>query len=97
MLCASDAKLASSESVLASAELLADNMIQALTDGCVVKVSFAGKRGLPSSYFNIILRHVVERFGYSVLQDRVAFEFDSKAQRLVFDRSMQRIRALFAV
>ena len=55
-------------------------------------MSLAGLKGLPSSYFNPILRAVREALGLTPLQRRLRFEFDSPAQELVYERSLRAVQ-----
>lgn len=53
-----------------------------------ITLSFRGLRGLSSSYFNILLGTIGSQCGQPALTSRVCYEFDSKAQRMIFERSL---------
>ena len=55
------------------------------------KVSFAGLRGLPSSFYNVLLIQILEKSDGRDLDTIVEFEFDSRPQREVFQRSRDRV------
>jgi hypothetical protein len=56
-----------------------------------VVLSLRGTRGLASSFYNTLLLDLVARFGLETIRERLRFEFDNKAQRWTFDRSMAQV------
>lgn len=78
-------------SIVDSSVALAHQIAQVLRAGSDITVSFAGMRGLSSSYFNPILNAVKDSAGLSVIGQRLAFQFDSKAQEIVFQRSLDAV------
>ncbi len=58
-----------------------------LNDGNDIEVVLAGIRGIPSSYFNVILLRLLDDFGVEQVKNRVTFRFDTDVQRMVFQRS----------
>lgn len=79
------------DSIVDSSTSLAVALVQKLGTGVDITVSFAGMKGLSSSYFNPILKAVKDTAGLSVVGQRLLFEFDSKAQELVFHRSLDAV------
>lgn len=78
-------------SIVENAEILAAAILVELKADRSVIVSLAGLRGAPTSYFNLILRRLVDEVGEAAMRTRVAFEFDSPVQRLVYERSLAAI------
>ena len=78
-------------SIVLSGRLLGDAALRALASSPSVRVSLAGLRGLPSTYFNEFLRIVAEGLGRGHLA-RVVFDFDSPVQRQVYERSLSAVR-----
>jgi hypothetical protein len=79
--------------IVESASLLAEAVISRLQKEQEVEISLAGIHGTSSSYFNTILRTLVEVEGLENVSRRVKFRFDSKAQEHVFGRSWASIQA----
>lgn len=79
-------------SIVENAEILANHVLQSLASTHKVCVSMAGVRGVSSSYFNLLLRRLVNAFDVDVVQDRVMFRFDSPVQEQVFRRSLEAIK-----
>jgi hypothetical protein len=52
-----------------------------------VEISLLGMKGLSSSYFNLLLRMLIEVTGVDQVRDRVRWRFDSPLQKSVFERS----------
>jgi hypothetical protein len=77
--------------IVESSTLLASELVQRLCASGDITVSFAGMKGLSSSYFNPILNAVKAQAGLSIIGNRLVFQFDSKAQQLVFQRSMDAV------
>lgn len=83
-----------SGSVVESASALAQQVVRVLEQGRTVRISLAGVKGLPSSYFNVLLEHIVQLTGFDAIGERVQFEFDSRPQQVVFARSLEAIRRI---
>ena len=80
-------------SVLDIAESIAAEIIRILDAGeSDVQVDLAGMRGVPSSFFNLILLWIGERFGADAI-DRSRFAFRSPLQERVYQRSLHAVRA----
>lgn len=58
-----------------------------------ITVSFAGVRGAGSSYYNVLLRGIVDWAGMDIFEWRIRFEFDLKPQEFVFGQSLRALRA----
>lgn len=85
------------ESLVTSAERLGSGINELLATTDMVSVSFVGLRGVSSSYFNVLLQSIVAAHGIDVLNSRVKFVFETKAQEMVFDRSLQSVRSAVKV
>lgn len=70
---------------------LAEVVIAHINRGGRVRVSFAGLRGLPSSFYNVLLMRILERSDGRDLDAVVEFEFDSRPQEEIFQRSRDRV------
>ncbi|MCY2932484.1 MAG: hypothetical protein NTV86_23915 [Planctomycetota bacterium] len=70
---------------------LAQVVIDRINRDGFARVSFAGLRGLPSSFYNVLLMQVLEKSGGRELDTIVEFEFDSSPQREIFQRSRDRV------
>ncbi|MCI0630006.1 MAG: hypothetical protein L0Y44_05055 [Phycisphaerales bacterium] len=79
-------------SIVLSARLLGRVVVRKLESSEHVHISFAGMRGLPSSYFNELLQMIVSTLKTKDLCERVKFEFDSPVQVQVFERSLAALR-----
>jgi hypothetical protein len=76
------------DSVVGSAERCAVHVVSALRGTDPVVVSFRGMPpGVPSSYYNVLLKAAVDAVGSDHVRIRMAFDLDSAAQRFVFLRS----------
>ena len=75
-------------SVVKSGTAIAEAAIEALKTPGMVSVAFDGLKGATSSYFNEFLRRIDQRCGRPELSERLQFTFDSKVQKMVFDRSL---------
>jgi hypothetical protein len=64
---------------------------KALRSKVSVLISFKGLRGVPSSFFHPLLQDLLEKLGAQWLMNDVNFEFESDAQKSVFDRSRKAI------
>ena len=67
---------------------IAEAAIEALKAPGIVSVAFDGLKGATSSYFNEFLRRIDQWCGRPELSERLQFTFDSKVQKMVFDRSL---------
>lgn len=83
--------------VTESAERAAEAINHALSesDRVMVEVNLCELRGIPSSYFNLLLRRVAEAHGISAI-DRVRFKLGSVVQQRVYERSAQAVRDSYA-
>jgi hypothetical protein len=77
-----------------SAGVVADAVVVYLADHDEVVVDLSGVRGVPSSFFNVLLLRVAEAFGAAALDSRVRFTLDSDAQQDVLNRSLSAARAM---
>lgn len=75
-------------SVVRSGVAVADAALKALEENDVVIVSLQGLKGASSSYFNVFLRRIEEGCGLSEIGEHIQLEFDSKIQKMVFERSL---------
>ncbi|MCC6423353.1 MAG: hypothetical protein IT447_07715 [Phycisphaerales bacterium] len=83
-------------SIVASAELLAKEIVIQLTDHKVVMVDLSQMRGLSSSYFNVLLQRVGDAITLAEFPQRVRLQFDTAAQEQVFNRSLEYARRTVA-
>jgi hypothetical protein len=74
--------------IVRSGELLARQVLETLRHDESVRVQLRGLSGISSSYFNILLKRVIEDMGCDVLH-RVQFDFASPLQKQIFDRSWE--------
>ena len=79
-------------SIVESGIALANEIGGKLRAGEQITVSFAGMRGLSSSYFNPVLNTVKARLGLDVIGQRLIFDFVSAAQQAVFNRSLDAVK-----
>ena len=79
-------------SIVDSGIALANEIVGKLRAGESITVTFAGMRGLPSSYFNPVLKAVKANLGLDVIGQRLTFDFVSPAQQSVFNRSLDAVR-----
>lgn len=77
---------------LGLAPTLARAVTAPLASGTDVVLSFAGVRGVASSFCNSLFRSVSQQAGSAAL-DRLRFKYDSATQELVVSRSFAAIRA----
>lgn len=70
-----------------------DALADALDGGTRVRISFVGVRAPHTSYFNELLRRVVDRHDVSALTERVIFDVPHGAVKFVFDRSFAAVTA----
>ncbi|MBX9735838.1 MAG: hypothetical protein K2X32_02840 [Phycisphaerales bacterium] len=66
----------------------AGDVAAALATSPRVKVSFVGVRGVSSAYFNAFLNELALRCPVGSVPDRIEPEFDSDAQRFLFEKSV---------
>lgn len=79
-----------SRDVVESAELVADNVVSALdASNDVVVVSLRGLRGVPSSFFNVILGRIRASFGVDAIRTRFRVTDASDLQLRVYQRSFE--------
>jgi hypothetical protein len=81
------------EPVVESAERVALAVLEALEDHDVVTLSMDSVRGASSSFYNVIIQRVVERFGIVETERRLQFALTSAAQRMLVDRSIASVKA----
>ena len=81
-----------SEPVVTSAEKLVIAVNDMLRTAEEVSVSFHGLRGVSSSYFNVLLKTIVEIHGIETLDNRVKFAFETQAQEMIFERSLKSVK-----
>ncbi len=79
--------LGEDHSFVATGGRIGEVAIGELSSGKKVVISLKDFRGVPSSFFNILLKVIVDRFGPDVIGESVTFDFDSAAQKEVFRRS----------
>ena len=78
-------------SIVASGERLADVVADRIDAGGasgVTSVSFDGMRGVPPTFFNVLLTRLADRCGLAAVSERVAFRFTSAVQEQVYRRSL---------
>lgn len=81
-------------SIVESARILAEH-VRELTgqeSARQIDVSFAGLKGLTSSYFTMFLRIMLDEFDVTTFNRRIHCGFDSSLQQSVFQRSWEAIR-----
>lgn len=78
-------------SVVDSARALATEIAGQVKAGASVTVDFRGIRGATTSYFNMLLRDLLQSLGHTTLEQRVAFSFASALQSELFDRSRKAV------
>ena len=76
-------------SIVNSGAMLADRALAALGAGQPVEITLAGMRGVSSSYFNILLKQLLDGVGLATFNQRVKFGFDSGVQEQMFRRSFE--------
>jgi hypothetical protein len=79
--------------VLDSAELLASAVVASLQQSDRVSISMAGMPAVSSSFFNVVLRQVLDVYGREGL-DRINMASPSSVLRQVFERSREAARRL---
>ena len=82
-----------SRPVTETAEVVAGAVLRGLDSGGSVTVSVRGVCGVPSSFFNVILKAVQQHVGGRVDPARLGFEFDSKLQEMIYQRSLDAVNA----
>lgn len=87
--------VAPERAVTDSAEDAARAIVAELSSGKPVEVDLTDVRGVPSSYFNLILIRIAEAHGLPAL-DRVTFRFATTVQRATYERSAHAVRESFA-
>jgi hypothetical protein len=75
--------------IVASASLLADEVVRRLAEHDVLLIDLRGMRGVTSSYYNVLLQRVLSVLPMSDLPRRVRFCFDSAAQEQIYGRSLE--------
>lgn len=79
-------------SIVDSARLFGTHLQQvAKSTERIVEVSLVGMKGVSSSYFNLLLRMMIEAMGLEQLKKRIRWRFDSPLQESVFERSWNAI------
>jgi len=84
-----------SASVLESANAIGREAARILRDGGCVVLSVRGVRGVPSSFFNVVLSLVAEALANDFSDGRFAVETDTKTQRMVYERSLEAVSRAF--
>ena len=79
------------DSIVESGVALGNVIVEKLQSGETITVSFAGMRGLSSSYFNPMLQAVKLNAGLGVIGQRLLFDLPSAAQQSVFNRSLDAV------
>jgi hypothetical protein len=74
------------DAVIDSAMRVAVDVVDAIQAGRSVEVDVTDVRGIPSSFFNVIFRHIVDHVGKAGLH-RVTFDTTSSLQRSIMQRS----------
>ncbi|MCC7351131.1 MAG: hypothetical protein IT446_11230 [Phycisphaerales bacterium] len=82
--------------IVASAARLADQVVVQLKIHEFVEVDLSQLRGLPSSYFNVLLQRVIAEITLPEFTRRVRMRFDTPAQELMFNRSLEFARRTVA-
>ena len=75
--------------IVASAARLADEVVRLLSAHDLIEIDLGGMRGVTSSYYNVLLHRVLEVIPAGDFPRRVKLRFDSAAQQLVFNRSLE--------
>jgi hypothetical protein len=75
--------------IVASAARLAEEVVRLLATHDVIEIDLGGMRGVTSSYYNVLLHSVLEVVPPPDFPRRVKIRFDSAAQQLVFNRSLE--------
>lgn len=75
--------------IVESAMRLADAILPRLKEGARVSVSMAGMHGVSSSYFNVLLKRVMDECGPDAVRRRVHLRFNTKAQEGLYWRSRE--------
>jgi len=80
------------ESVVETATRVASDVVALLgRDSSAVRLDFAGMRGTPSSYFNVLFGQIVEAVGSQEFESRVELVFETPTQKLVATRSREAV------
>ena len=79
-------------SIVDSGIALGNVIVERLHAGETITVSFAGMRGLSSSYFNCMFQAVKLSSGLGVIGRQLVFDLPSPAQQSVFNRSLDAVR-----
>jgi hypothetical protein len=80
--------VAKNDTVVQSAERCAAIVVEALREqSATVLMSFRDMPGIPSSYYNVLLKAAVDAVGADEVRTRMVFDLDSGRQRFVFLRS----------
>lgn len=82
----------SSNVILRSAELVTAEVLDRLSAGGAVTLSMSGMPPVSSSYFNVMLQRVVERYGIEALEN-LRLATSSKLLEGVFQRSKSAVIA----
>lgn len=73
------------------AAVLGADAARAVAAGSPTVISFAGIRGVSSSFFNAILVVLRDQVGIDAAKRLVSFQTDSNAQKFVLDRSINAV------
>jgi hypothetical protein len=79
-------------SIVATAEAVSRAVVDALRFGGGAQVDLSGMRGVPSTFFNVILLGAVNAVGLDAVDRHLEFVFETRAQHEVFDRSLKAVR-----
>ncbi|MFO0083546.1 MAG: hypothetical protein ACK55O_13170 [Phycisphaerales bacterium] len=73
---------------VSAALAVAASAARVLSSSSAVRLSFHGVRGASSSFFNALLLELHRLGGADAIPDRLMMDFDSGAQKFVYDRSL---------
>lgn len=82
--------------VVEDGDALADAVLNVLMNDPHVQVSFVDMRGLPSSFFNVLLKRLCDSEDGPQILEKIEFIFDSSAQEKIFARSKEAVLSRFA-
>ncbi|HEU4394197.1 MAG TPA: hypothetical protein VFS92_01445 [Planctomycetota bacterium] len=81
------------DTVVETAERVADAIARLLAGPGRVVVSLCGVRGISSSFANILLQRAISVVGANELERRVVFDTDSESQQRVIRRSLDAVKS----
>lgn len=80
-------------SIVKSGVNLADAVLAEIEKGCRVVVSLDGFKAISSSFFNVFLRRIDEACGLAEFDKSISFQFRTRIQKMIFQRSYDAIQA----